>query len=178
MTARTPKDAARAFQGPIQKAFGCFLDCHVQVTTHSVETPGILMLNYGKPAALPGSGSLSISSTIHYRIVEVATTGGRSVPKVTTDGWIHTLFAGGDEVLGYHWHPADTPGVQHPHFHYEHGKEHFPTGRILVEDALQAAVELGALPRDTSKWEAVRDMNRTAFLADATWGTGPVPVVQ
>jgi hypothetical protein len=173
VTTRKPADAAKAFQRPIQLAFGCFLDGRVQVTTYDVGKPGTLMLNSGRPTALKGAGSLSISSTIHYRIVEVETPAGGSVPKVTTDGWIHTLFAGDDEILGYHWHPADTPDVQHPHFHYERGREHFPTGRILVEDVLQAAVELGALPRDATKWVEVRDANRAAFLVDATWGTGP-----
>ena len=81
-------------------------------------------------------------------------------------------------IVAYHWHPISDSHAKHPHVHVTElgDKRHFPTGRILVEDVLQLAIDLGAKPRDETKWTRIAERNRTNCALGATWGTGH-PVV-
>jgi len=170
---RKPSEAANNFLTPIQEALGCFLDGRVSVTTYDGHVPGVLTLNGGAPTPIIGSSKLTVQISIRYTIVETEDP-DRGPWKVNTDAWIHSLFEDEIETLGYHWHPVDTPDVLLPHLHYRKGREHLPTGRVLVEDLLRAAVEHGAKPRDAVRWEQIERDNREAFKRGATWGAGPV----
>lgn len=89
-------------------------------------------------------------------------------PSVTTIGYNHSLWVAGQETVSYHWHPANTPHVAFPHLHFNKGREHIPTGRVLLEDLFLAALEYGAKPRP--RWKHCFIESYDAFESDATWG--------
>ena len=108
---------------------------------------------------------------MRYQIVE---SGVEQLPwKVHTTGWAYSLLdRHQDPVIDFHWHPELTPDVQFPHLHVysEPDRRHFPTGRVLIEDVLGLAVEMGAEPRDLEKWQRVSQKNVENFKKGATWG--------
>jgi hypothetical protein len=65
-----------------------------------------------------------------------------------------------------------TPDIPFPHLHVypETVRRHYPTGRVLIEDVLGLAVEMGAEPRDKEKWARVSKRNIENFKKGATWG--------
>lgn len=122
---------------------------------------------------LPGPGRVSIELLMNYRVYEHPDP-SRGPWKVSTTGWIYHLFDQRDTAqVQYHWHPRHNVGF--PHLHHGDGGLHYPTGRVLVEDVLLAATELGATPGDDSRWAEVQEQNRAMFVRGATWGVGPDP---
>ncbi|HBX09915.1 MAG TPA: hypothetical protein DEG13_09065 [Candidatus Microthrix parvicella] len=57
------------------------------------------------------------------------------------------------------------------HLHLD-GKSspHYPTGRVLIENVLMLAVEMGAEPVDRARWDECCERNRFNFALGATWG--------
>jgi hypothetical protein len=108
---------------------------------------------------------------MRYQIVP---TGDAQKPwKVHTTEWSYSLLDGDKhQIVDFHWHPGLTPGIQFPHLHVYSDPErrHYPTGRVLLEDVLRLAVELGATPRDEDKWSRVSKKNIADFKKGATWG--------
>lgn len=93
--------------------------------------------------------------------------------KVHTTGWARSLLNRRQEsVIDLHWHPELDENIQFPHLHVysERDRRHYPTGRVLIEDVLRLAVEMGAQPRDESKWQRVSQKNIENFKKGATWG--------
>lgn len=68
--------------------------------------------------------------------------------------------------------PATLLKIPFPHVHIDGGKPHVPTGRVLVEDVLVAAMEHGALPI-ASDWKARLSSSVETFQASANWGKRP-----
>lgn len=95
----------------------------------------------------------------------------RGNPYVKTVGWSHAVFVDGQDRLRYDWHPLVTPAIKFPHVHIDDAKAHIPTGRVLIEDVLIAAMELGAMPLSTD-WKARLTEARSAFIETAEWGIG------
>ncbi|HMS48876.1 MAG: hypothetical protein WAX12_17955 [Candidatus Microthrix subdominans] len=91
--------------------------------------------------------------------------------KVSTRKWIHVLRREGREIVAYHWHPDEPGDKTYPHLHLD-GKSspHYPTGRVLIEDVLMLAVEMGAEPVDRARWDECCERNRSNFALGATWG--------
>lgn len=173
MAGKTPAKAVRAFTEPIQEALSCFAIGKVTADSYKPERPGVLTFNRNKPTTLSGRAKVAIDILMRYVIVphEDKTKGPW---KVTITGWIYQLHdRSGDLIAGYHWHPNLTPDILHPHVHVVDDKTHFPTGRVLVEDVLQLAIEHGAKPIDAGAWGSVSTKNRTNFEKGATWGTAP-----
>lgn len=178
MAGRSPKEAVTHFVGPIRSATGCFLGAgEVTVDSEDPETEGVLTLNDAKPVALPrikgGTQRISVSISMRYRIVRDPTP-TRGPWKVSTSAWIYGLYENDRQMLAFHWHPESNSRVVTPHLHVHTStllrKRHVPTGRVLIEDVLALAVELGAAPRDAKAWARVTQRNRAAFLRGATWG--------
>jgi len=105
-------------------------------------------------------------------VVRPSADGASDPRKVTTTGWIDELLDHrGSSLAAHHWHPISSSHVTTPHLHVPgEAKRHFPTGRVLIEDILTLAMELGAAPTDPGKWRAREAANRAAFREDATWG--------
>lgn len=178
MAGRSPREAVTRFVAPIQKAVGCFIGGG-KVTADSFEpdAEGVLTLNGAKATYLSrakkGSHRISVSITMRYRIVRDDDQ-TRGPWKVSTIGWIYDLLEDDRRILAFHWHPVSKSHILIPHLHVESSvrfkNRHIPTGRILIEDVLALAVELGVAPRNQKAWQRVTSRNRAAFLRGATWG--------
>jgi hypothetical protein len=170
---RTPTSAVKAFVGPIKQAVGCFASCKVTADSYDPEQEGVLTLNEGEPVKLKrsyGGPLVSVEVSMRYRIVEHPDKGPW---KVSTSGWMYEVHRDERCLLAFHWHPGSPATILTPHLHAEASsqfrKTHIPTGRILIEDVLTVAEELGAKPM-SSAWQSVMVANRRKFLLGATWG--------
>jgi hypothetical protein len=175
---RSPKEAVTRFVDPIRRATACFLGAaKVTVDNEDPNIEGVLTLNHGNVVALPkatkGGPKVSISIVQRYRIVQ-DDVADRGPWKVSTTAWNYQLQEDGKPTLDFHWHPDSRSRVLTPHLHVRSTirlkNRHVPTGRVLVEDVLGLAIELGAAPRDPKAWARVEKRNRDAFLRGATWG--------
>jgi len=166
----TPAEAVTAFVRPIQRAVSCFVSGKVTADRTDPAAEGTLLLNRNAPVRLPGGAKIDVEIGMKYRVVQT------DVPdqgpwKVRTTQWIYHMQVDGEPKVQYHWHPETN--VKFPHVHFGNSGPHHPTGRILIEDVLQAAVEYGATPRDGDEWAAIRAENHAMFHRGATWGHGP-----
>jgi hypothetical protein len=76
----------------------------------------------------------------------------------------------------YHWHPISISAWHEvrPHLHCPAvPKGHIPTGRVVIEDVLNLAVQHGAKPNNMRRWKELDKLNREKFARGATWGVGP-----
>lgn len=178
MAGKTPRKAVNAFIAPIKEAMACFAACKVRVDQWDPEVEGILTINDGERVNLrkrAGMPRIGLELQMRYKIVEHPTKGPW---KVNTTGWIHDVYRADKRVMTFHWHPISDSHVKTPHLHASasstYRKMHIPTGRILVEDVLGLAHELGAQPLD-SDWHGVMATNRYNFNLGATWGSVDPP---
>jgi hypothetical protein len=84
----------------------------------------------------------------NYRVVEYE--GLRGPWKVQIVAYYYTLSNENEqEILAYHWHPAQQSEITFPHLHIgpgvhldpeSLGEAHLPTGRIAVEDVIRLAI--------------------------------------
>lgn len=155
----------------------CFASCKVTADSYDPDEEGVLTLNEGEPVRLkrrwmgPLQGPrISVEVSMRYRIVEHPEKGPW---KISTTGWMHEVQRDGECLFAFHWHPLEKVGLLTPHLHAEANPEfakvHIPTGRILIEDVLTVAEELGAEPL-SDEWQTIMDENRERFLLGATWG--------
>lgn len=173
MPGSTREKAYEAFREPIQDALTCFLDGRVARVGGRFPGPGkigLINLNGGEETVLFGDSRVRITFAKQFRIDEAD---GKSGPwKVFTTNYIYNLIEhDGSAIVKYHWHPDDD-APKHPHLHVpgDRSKLHHPTGRVLIEDVLQFATELGAVPRDPGKWETIYERNLENFAKSASWG--------
>ena len=174
MAGNTRNAAVKAFTKPIQDALVCFVDGKVTADTYDTDSEGVLTFNRATPTRLPGSVRIHITISMRYRVVR-APDEARGPWKVSTTGWIYDVLDRDEaRIVAYHWHPISDSHAKHPHMHVTElgDKRHFPTGRVLIEDVLQLAVDLGAKPRDETKWSEIAERNRSNFALAATWGIG------
>lgn len=168
MAGDTPYEAVEAFVAPIQAAISCFVRGKVTADRAVPDQSGRMVLNRNQPVRLPGPARLSVELGMTYQIVGIDDP-DRGPWKVSTTGWIYHLTGPrGEALVQYHWHPETN--VDFPHMHHGDGGVHYPTGRVLVEDVLLAATELGAEPEDPAMWAVVHTENRAKFERGATWG--------
>jgi hypothetical protein len=174
---RTPTDAVKAFGAPIQRALTCFVPGRVSVDSYDEDVEGVLTFNRADDVRLPGESHIHLSVLMRYRIIQLESPPDSRKPwKVTTTHWAYELKDRDlSWIVQYHWHPSLTPDIAFPHMH--HAKDtvrcHLPTGRVLLEDVLRFAVELGAEPVDHDKWADVSRKNVENFAKSATWGLPP-----
>ena len=167
-TRRARKAAIEKFVEPLRVATNKFVDGRLIYETPEVGADASIILNkIEEPTVVsirPGfTDPLTVLVQLYVRMSQNANS-----LQVTTVGYSHTLWVGGEEKLAYHWHPLQTEHVAFPHMHYQGGHEHIPTGRVLVEDIFVAALEFGAKPR--AGWKDCFDDAYEAFETDATWG--------
>ncbi|MBK6311695.1 MAG: hypothetical protein IPH81_03280 [Candidatus Microthrix sp.] len=173
MAGKTPQKAVKAFRDPIAEALGCFGPVFVGTTSTELGATSQLTLNGGKVMRLPGSDPLDLDVSIVYRVVSGRDDHPheRSRWKVSTLGWWYSLERDAEELVAYHWHPEVKSDVTDPHLHIGgQDKTHYPTGRIMLEDVLRLAVELGVEPVDQIRWDECYERNRANFALGATWG--------
>lgn len=173
MAGRTPTAAVKAFVAPIQEALGLFASGNVTVDTYQPDAVGILTFNRGDIVKLRG-GKVGLSVSMQYRIIETDEP-GRGPWKVSTVGYMYDLLLDDKAQYEYHWHPISKSHEVRPHLHCAsvRGKRHIPTGRVMIEDVLNLAVQHGANPNSTKRWKDLDQLNREKFARGATWGVGP-----
>jgi hypothetical protein len=174
---KTPERAVRNFVNPIRRAVGAFIaDAIVAADTFDPsEGEGTLALQ-PSPSQFKVKGRaprLALALTMRYVITEDEDP-ARGPWKVNTTGWYYTIHEGGQQILGFHWHPSRRSRVQSPHLHafatQRFKKRHVPTGRVLIEDVLELAIELGAIPLNDD-WDRICARNRAAVRRSQSWGT-------
>ena len=183
MGGRTPNDAVEAFRTPIAEALGC--SGHVSLSPAPGQTPGdrstnkyvkgsvrTFGINAGRGMDLKSqSEPMKLLLAIQVEIVAGRENVADERFKVSTRKWIHVLRREGREIVAYHWHPDEPGDKTYPHLHLD-GKSspHYPTGRVLIENVLMLAVEMGAEPVDRARWDECCERNRSNFALGATWG--------
>lgn len=173
MAGRNPAAAVRAFVDPIQTALGLFASGKVTADSYKPEDVGILAFNSGDIVKLRGGGKVALSVSMRYRIVQTDEA-DRGPWKVTTVGYMYELQLDTTALYEYHWHPISKSHEVRPHLHCAAvGKGHIPTGRVMIEDVLNLAVQHGAEPNDADRWMELDKLNREKFARGATWGVGP-----
>jgi hypothetical protein len=171
---RNPTTAVKAFVAPIQEALGLFASGNVTADSYKPDVEGVLTFNGGKIVTLRGGGNkVGLSVSMRYGIVETDEP-GRGPWKVSTTGYMYELQLDGKTLYDYHWHPISESHEVRPHLHCAAvGKGHIPTGRVMIEDVLNLAVEHGAKPNNATRWKELDRLNREKFARGATWGVGP-----
>ena len=159
-------EAMQQFAAPLKKSINCFVDGSLRVRVPEVGGISSINLNDAtEPTSLRlrdgFSHSLGINITLSVRMCDKD-----GEPFVETLGYSHMLQVDGKERIRYDWHPQ--VGVTFSHIHLVKGEEHIPTGRVLVEDLLIAALEFGAKPNDG--WKQCLTSSYEAFLKTASWG--------
>lgn len=173
MAGRTPAKAVRAFVEPIQDALGLFASGKVTIDTYKADVVDVLTFNDLNVVKLRGGGKVGLRVSMRYRIVE-SDDAERGPWKVTTLGCMYGLQIDGAKLYDYHWHPISESHEVRPHVHCSAvGKLHIPTGRVMIEDVLNLAVQHGAEPNDMTRSKEIDKLNREKFARGATWGAGP-----
>lgn len=174
MAGRNPTAAVKAFVSPIQEALGLFASGRVTADTYKADIVGILTFNGGEVVKLRGGGKVGLSVTMNYRII-ADEDAERGPWKVTTVGYMYDLRLDDRSLYEYHWHPISASHEVRPHLHCAAvDKGHIPTGRVMIEDVLNLAVQCGAKPNNMGRWKALDKLNREKFGRGATWGVGPI----
>lgn len=173
MAGRNPTAAVKAFVEPIREALGLFASGKVTADAYKPREDGVLTFNDGDVVRLRGQNKVGFRMTMRYVIIPTVEP-ERGPWKVTTTGYMYDLFQDERTLYEYHWHPISASHEVRPHLHCAAvGKAHIPTGRIMIEDVLNLAVNLGAEPADEDRWTALDQLNREKFARGATWGVGP-----
>ncbi|CPR85938.1 hypothetical protein [Mycobacteroides abscessus] len=174
MAGKTPALAVKAFSAPIQEALGLFASGKVTTDTYEPDVEGVLAFNRGEVVKLRGGGKVGLSVSMRYRVVPDEHV-DRGPWKVSTVGYMYDLHVGNKSLYEYHWHPISQSVEVRPHLHCAAvgDKGHIPTGRVMIEDVLNLAIQYGAEPNSTERWAELDKLNREKFGRGATWGIGP-----
>lgn len=165
MSERRLRQAVQDFAGPLQRSLTAFANGKLTVGFVRADVPTTLVFNdVTRPTTLRTEyGAASVAVSVSLSVLPTSNS-------VTTLSWAHRVFVDSVERLFFHWHPSETPRIPFPHVHIDGGKPHIPTGRVLVEDVLLAAMEFGALPI-ASDWKDKLRSSVEVFQTSATWGT-------
>jgi hypothetical protein len=170
---RNPSEAVNAFVKPIQSALGQFASGKVTADVYKPGREGVLAFNNEEVVKLSGSANIGLSVCMRYCITSIENA-ERGPWKVSTTAYMYALHIDDVELYAYHWHPFARSQEVRPHLHHPPaGKHHIPTGRVMIEDVLNLAIQLGATPSDMTRWEQLDKANREKFARGATWGVGP-----
>jgi len=117
-----------------------------------------------------GNSGLLLSLNQVYDIVEAE--GERGRYKVATRSYIYTLYDKDGEIVGFHYHPDQTPDIGFCHMHFrrsDYKRAHFPTGRVAIEEVVALAIrDFGVAPRRDDHEEIIR-AGLEKFRAWRTW---------
>jgi hypothetical protein len=169
VAARTPAEAVQALLGSLQRATSCVSRAVLITTGYQPKPdPHIALFKDGLPVPMRSHLALNV---LHYFTIEQSHV-GPAPWQTSTTGYAYTILdAEGHEVVAYHWHPRGRSSIGWPHLHLGAGARvghagladtHLPTGRIMLEDVLHAAITgLDVRPLRTD-WERVFEQTRAA----------------
>ncbi|ASL17284.1 hypothetical protein MYCOZU2_04922 [Mycobacterium intracellulare subsp. chimaera] len=126
--------------------------------------------------------SMTFNAEQHYRIIECDPE--KHDPelgwyRVTTRMYAYELLVNDTKVWAMHWHPDGQGGEFRPHYHLSGSdhhpfsvKDHLPSGRHTIEDAVEWCVRHGAVPADPN-WEAVIAETKGVHVLHRSWSMSP-----
>lgn len=185
MPGRTPADAFSAFIDPLRAAAACLGNVKITPSQGGRTEPGkvhVWTLNGERGVAFPG---WHFEAQMHYEMVQGAIS---REWKVRTHGYRYRLACLGTHVWRIHWHPTLTSSYHLPHVHLNlagqpgevpvHAlQEHYPTGRMTFEDAVEWVFAAGVDPaeRHRDDWREVLSASRDVHVQHRSWNTNPPP---
>ena len=180
---KTEQEAVQNYREPILHAVQC-------LSTTAFLIPGRHSYNYSVGAAgywrlgdenglrlKPASGDVH-EMVFHaeqaYRIVECEpdkheTELGKF--RVTTTMYAYELTIDGQMQWRMHWHPDGLSEEGRPHFHLP-GRDHLPSPRHTIEDAIEWCVEYGAIPA-VADWRDRLITSKTVHQLHRSWSEAP-----
>lgn len=181
MAGEDPYEAFTNFREPLQKALSCIKkEAHVWALNSNGYSPGqqhALVPNRGDPVKLSGARDISLTAFFAYRIENVE--GEQGPWRAKTVAYFHALEdSRGQEIIAYHWHPAQGSPVNFPHLHIGRGigadlgeihKYHIPTGRIALEELVRLAINEFGVEAQRADWREVIDETQARFERGRTW---------
>lgn len=184
MAGKTPYEAVENFLAPLRRAVARVTRDQLTLSPggHVPRAePHVVSLSRGGTTVLRGDLPLEFALSMQYRIVEAEDERGPWKTKIEQYAYSLRLSGGGNgpELLGWHWHPLDTPHYPDPHVHVgavalaPNGgltrKMHIPTARVSLEEVLRfAIVDLGVRALRADWDEVLRETQRT-FERWRTW---------
>jgi len=182
MAGKTPREAVTNFLVPLQYALSCITRDVLSVRGgYNVSPQPHSLLFQNNPVILGQDKRYTLKLIQQYYIVKGENE--RGPWKVSTAAYYYTVetpdthAAPSQEILGYHWHPAQRSAITYPHMHLYKGagtlqhnllKAHLPTARIAIEDIVRCLItQLDVVPlRD--EWEAILAETQDAFHQSRT----------
>lgn len=97
--------------------------------------------------------------------------------RVTTLMYAYELIVDGTTAWQMHWHPIGHSDEFRPHYHLSGQptfsvKQHLPSGRHTIEDAVEWCVNRGAVPADQN-WETVIAETKGIHVLHRSWSNHP-----
>jgi hypothetical protein len=83
--------------------------------------------------------------------------------------------ASGQELLAYHYHPAGTSPIKHPHIHVgthdprlDHGNKHLPTGPVTLEQIIHCLITEFDVPPMRTEWADILTAGHSTIDAEGS----------
>jgi hypothetical protein len=134
---RSPQAAREEFLAPLRRALSCLTDAQIFVPggKHPGDVEAVALSEDPLQLRSARIGNVGFVLGHQFKVIQ----DGRKSWRVTTTAYrYHLLSESGQELIGWHWHPA-TSG--HPHLHVPAApidrRIHVPTGRVSIESVLR-----------------------------------------
>ena len=188
MPGHTPHEAVENYRGPIIRAVKtlnptAFLVPGRQSYNYQLGAEGYWRLGNEDGLRLTpadGGSNMRFQAEHRYRIVECDPQ--KHDPdlgcyRVTTLMYAYELTADSVTLWQMHWHPDGRSDEFRPHYHISGDdrfsvKDHLPSGRHTIEDAVEWCIRHGAVPADP-KWDTVCAETKGVHVLHRSWSTSP-----
>ncbi|MDC8970842.1 hypothetical protein [Mycobacterium marinum] len=129
-----------------------------------------------------GSSSMRFMAEQRYKIIDCEP--GKHEPelgcfRVTTLMYAYELIVDRVKVWKMHWHPDGKSDEFRPHYHISgcedqpfSVKDHLPSGRHTIEDAVEWCIRHGASPAD-GDWATVIAETKGVHVLHRSWSISP-----
>jgi hypothetical protein len=181
MPGNSPREAFDNFVAPLKRAVSCLGAAKIVASPGGRDQPGIVhSWSLNGQTGLACKGGFHLEAQMHYKIVRDEAP-GRGPWRISTRAYRYRVARIGTDVFRIHWHPWGQSPYRDPHIHLNFAvpgrapttlDEHFPTGRLTFEDAIEWAVGIG-VPVARDDWQDVLADARAVHLAHRSWGTTP-----
>jgi len=188
MPGNSPQEAVEAFLLPLQRAIGCLGQNKITLSpggrgqlgrTHAWTLNG----DHG----VTRKGGWHFEAQMYYEIITDERP-GYGPYRVTTRAYRYRIARSAVDIARIHWHPKGKSDEKRPHLHlalnidpgkWRPGdpmpdtiKEHLPSGRMTLEDAVGWAISLG-MPTVRDDWATVLAECQAPHLQYRSWSQDP-----
>lgn len=126
--------------------------------------------------------SMRFHAEQHYRIIECDPASHDpelGCYRVSTLMYAYELIVNNSTVWAMHWHPIGDSDEFRPHFHISGGddqrfsvKDHLPSSRHTIEDAVEWCITHGAVPADEN-WADIVAETKGVHVLHRSWAMSP-----